>query len=104
MPMYNLIEYSENYATSIEPASTDAGTIADFSAVDNSALFKFKLKITGKTTANGRKDVEKIVPLNYLSTFWRTLEMHLIDCEINLILTWSEKCVSSNDAKQKHFQ
>ena len=45
------------------------------------------------------KKVEIIVPLKYLSYFWRTLEMPLINCKINLILTWSEKCViASNTA------
>ena len=39
-----------------------------------------------------------MVPLKYLSNFWRTLEMSLINCEINLILTWSENCVISNTA------
>ena len=40
-----------------------------------------------------------MVPLKYLSNFWKTLEMPLINCEINLILTWSEKCViASNTA------
>ena len=34
-----------------------------------------------------------MVPLKYLSNFWRTLEMPLINCEVNLILTWSSKCV-----------
>ena len=34
-----------------------------------------------------------MVPLKYLSNFWRTLEMPLINCEINLILTWSSTCV-----------
>ena len=34
-----------------------------------------------------------MVPLKYLSNFCRTLEMPLINCETNLILTWSEKCV-----------
>ena len=32
-------------------------------------------------------------PLKYLSNFWRTLEMPLINCEVNLILTWSSTCV-----------
>ena len=42
-----------------------------------------------------------MVPLKFLSNFWRTLEMSLITCEINLILTWSENCViSSSDANQ----
>ena len=37
-----------------------------------------------------------MVPLKYLSSFWRTFEMPLINCEINLILTWSANCVISN--------
>ena len=41
----------------------------------------------------GTKDVEIMVPLKYLSNFWRTLEMPLINCEVNLILTWSSSCV-----------
>ena len=40
--------------------------------------------------------------IKYLSNFWRTLEMPLINCEVNLILTWSERCVivSANVADQ----
>ena len=34
-----------------------------------------------------------MVPLKYLSNFWRTLEMPLINCEVTLILNWSERCV-----------
>ena len=34
-----------------------------------------------------------MVPLKYLSNFWRTLEVPLINCEVNLILTWSSTCV-----------
>ena len=44
-----------------------------------------------------------MVSLKYLSKLWRTFEMPLINCEINLILTWSEKCVLSNDAKATTF-
>ena len=40
-----------------------------------------------------------MVPLKYLSNFWRTLEMPLINCEINLILTWFGTCVLYNDTK-----
>ena len=44
-----------------------------------------------------------MVPLKYLSKFWRTLEMPLINCEVNLILTWSSTCVivSTNNALQR---
>ena len=34
-----------------------------------------------------------MVPLKYLRNFWRTLEIPLINCEVNLILTWSADCV-----------
>ena len=37
-----------------------------------------------------------MVPLKFLSNFWRTLEMPLINCEIELILTWSRNCVIIN--------
>ena len=50
----------------------------------NSEPFKYKAKITGSTPAGGNaKDVKVIVPLKYLSSFWRTLEMSLINCEIS---------------------
>ena len=49
--------------------------------------------MTGPVGDNGTKNVEIMVPLKYLSNFWRTLEMSLINCEVNLILTWSKNCV-----------
>ena len=112
MPMYNLIEYSDDYLETLgslweyyrdEPALTDVGIIANFHAADNSASFKFKQKITGVTDDDGSKNVEIIVPLKYLTSFQRTLEMPLINCEINLILTWSDKYVSANDFKATTF-
>ena len=51
------------------------------------------MKLTGKTANNGTKKVEIMVSLKYLSNFWRTLEMPLINCEITLNLNWSENCV-----------
>ena len=87
MPMYNVIEYSDNY-------SKTSGSLWQYYKDDpndnigHSESFKSKLKITGKTPDDGNtKDVEIIVPLKYLSNFWRTTEMPLINCEVNLILT-----------------
>ena len=87
MPMYNLIEYSDNY-------SKTSGTLWQYYKDDpnnnlvNSESFKYKVKIKGKTPADGKtKDVGIIVPLKCLSNFWRTLEMLLINCEVNLELT-----------------
>ena len=50
-----------------------------------------KQKITGETGNDGAKGVEIMVPLKYLSNFWRTCEMSLISCEISLQLKWSKK-------------
>ena len=87
MPMYNLIEYSDNY-------SKTSGSLWQHYKDDpndnlvSSESFKYKVNITGKTPNNGNtKDVEIIVPLKYLSNFWRTLEMPLINCEVELLLT-----------------
>ena len=45
-----------------------------------------------------------MVPLKYLSNFWRTLEMPLINCEISLILTWPPTCVITNSTGQGKFE
>ena len=72
--------------------------------IENSESFKYKIKITGKTPDNGNtKDVEIIVPLKYLSNFWRTLEMLLIDFEVNLILAWSKDCVITKSEGEAKF-
>ena len=103
MPMYNLIEYSDNYLKT-------SGSLWQYYKVDpndniaDSESFKYKVKITGKTPDNGNtKDVEVIAPLKYLSNFWRTLEMPLINCEVNLILTWSKDCVITNSEGEGKF-
>ena len=71
----------------------------------DSESFKCKTKITGKTHNNGdEKDVEIMAPLKYLSNFWRTLEMILINCEVNLILTWSSTCVITNSTGAGTFK
>ena len=87
MPMYNLTEYSDNY-------SKTSGSLWQYYKDDpndnlaNSESFKSKVKITGKTLNNGNtKDVEIIVPLKYLSNFWRTLEMPLIKVISNCVIT-----------------
>ena len=103
MPMYNLIEYSDNYS------KTSGSLWQYYKDIPNDNLarsesFKSKVKITGKTPADGNtKDVEIIVPLKYLSNFWRTLEIPLINCEVNLILTWSKDCVISNSTGEGRF-
>ena len=93
MPMHNLIEYSNNYTKT-------SGSLWQYyrdepnDNLTDSESFKSKIKITRKAPATGNeKYVEIMVPLKYLSNFWRTIEMPLINCEANLILTWSSACV-----------
>ena len=104
MPMYNLIEYSDNY-------SKASGSLWQYYKDDpndniaQSESFKSKIKITGKTPAEGNaKDVEIVVPLKYLSNFWRTLEMLSIYCEVNLIFKWSPTCVISSVTGDTKFK
>ena len=99
MPMYNLFEYSDNYSDTSGSLSqfkrdqiggdydlTDAQHIPN-----NSSLFKYKPNfITGK---NG---VKIAVPLKYVISFWRSLEMPLINCKVELSLTWFESCILSS--------
>ena len=99
IPVYNLIEYSDNY-------SKTSGSLWKYYKDDpndnltDSESFKSKVKITENAPHNGNtKDVEIIVPLKYLSNFWRTLEMPLI----NLKLTWSKDCVITNSTGEGKF-
>ena len=102
IPMYNLIEYSHNYSKASGslwqyfkdiPAVDNHNAIANFTDNNLTDSCDFKIKITGQTGDDGTKYVEIMLPLKYLSNFWRTLEMSLIKCEINLILRWSANCV-----------
>ena len=98
MPMCNLIEYSDNYSKTSGilwqyykdiPAVNNDGNIVDFNGANATDSFNFKTKITGQTNDEGElNDVEIMVPLKYLINFWRTLEIPLINCEIELILDW----------------
>ena len=111
MPMYNLIEYSDNYQDSSatlyqykrdEPPEDDA--VAGLTA-DNSDSLKYKIKLLGNDTevagdAAGirRLNVKVVPPLKYLSNFFRSLEMPLVNCKIKLNLTWKKECVLSAGA------
>ena len=90
--------------------------------VINSESFKYKRSVTGSTynvdakitnaegneinnpaydaNKSGKKEVEIAVPLKYLSNFWRTLDMSLINCEVYLILYWSRECVITSTERR----
>ena len=96
MPVYNLIECSDNYSKTSGslwqygkeiPAVDHNGDIVDFDGTNETDSFEFKTKITGQTDNRRIDNAEIIVPLKYLSNFWRNFKMPLINCEIELILT-----------------
>ena len=112
MPMYNLIEYSDNYQDSSatlyqykrdEPP--EANAINDLTT-DTSSSFKYKVGLLGNPVLDGniaKRSVKVVVPLKYLSNFFRSLEMPLINCKIKLNLTWKKECVLSADAGDAVF-
>ena len=112
MPMYNLIEYSDNYQDSSttlyqykrdEPPEDD--DVAELTA-DNSSSFKYKVNLLGNPVLDGniaKRSVKVVVPLKYLSNFFRSLEMPLINCKIKLNLTWKNECVLSTGAGEAVF-
>ena len=101
MPMYNLVEYSDNYQDSsatLYQYKRDEPT-ANL-ATNNSSSFKYKVNLLGNpvvATNVARLNVKIVVPLKYSSNFFISLEMPLINCKIKLNLTWKKECVLSTD-------
>ena len=108
MPMYNLIEYSDNSDSYQDSSATlyqherdePQDDLANNLATNTSSSFKYKVNLLGDPNVVGnvaRRDVKIVVPLKYLSNFFRQLEMLLINCKIKLNLTWKKECVLSTD-------
>ena len=118
MPLYNLLECSKNYRKT-------TGTLWNYYRDEprdplssNSESLKYKTYITGNTyntaekitdndgnkvdnpnyDANkvGKNETEIVTPLKYLINFCRILNVLLINCEVELILTWSKICILSD--------
>ena len=80
------------------------GTVGNINySIKNSKSFDSETSITGKLEGKNveKDDVETAVPLKYLSNFWRTLDIPLINCEVSLTLTWSENCVITSKATRE---
>ena len=114
MPMYNLLEYSKNYSKTIgslynyyrdELTSDNNNNNFANRNVVNSNTFNYKNKIIGNrynvdagadgydANKNGTQTIELAIPLKYLGTFWRALNVPLISCEVSLELKWNKTCV-----------
>ena len=107
-----MIEYSDNY-------SDTSGRLWQFKrdevpannadlTINNSQSFKYKAALLGKTANHNDgksfvKDAKIVVPLKYLSNFWRSLEMPLINCKVYLELNWIENCILSSAGDSAKF-
>ena len=121
MPMYSLLEYSENYRKTIgllynyyrdELTNDNNNNFANRNVV-NSNTFKYKNKIIGNTynvdaaaagydtNKNGTQELEIAIPLKYLGNFWRALNIPLSSCEVSLELKWNKNCIITS-LKERH--
>ena len=82
-----------NYYRDEPNSDTDDNEIKH--AIINSKSFDYKANFIGNVIHNNltKNDVKIVVSLKYLSNFWRSLNMPLINCEVELILTWFKNCV-----------
>ena len=105
MPMYNLLEYSKTYRKTTGSLWNYYRNKPSNPLSSNSKSFKYKTGITGNTynivageadydeKKVGKNETEVVIPLKHLSNFWRSLNIPLINCEVELILTWPKNYV-----------
>ena len=100
--MYNLLEYSKNYRKTTyslwnyyrDQPNSGVNDGIDY-PIMGSKSFDYKANFIGSVTHNNltKNDVKIVVPLKYLSNFWRSLNIPFINCEVELILNWFKNCV-----------
>ena len=110
MPMYNLLEYSDNYSMTSgslwnyyrdevnddENENDNANNKINNNKAIASKSFEYTTKIIGSSPNNNNiLDAEVVVSLKYLINFWRCLDLPLIKCEIKLDLRWTKNFVIS---------
>ena len=110
IPMYNVLEDSDNYCMTLgslwnyfkDKTNDDANVnnVARNKINNNKTIkskpFEYKAKLVGITPNNNNiLDAEVVVRLKYFSNFWRSLDLPLINCEIELDLSWSKECIIS---------
>ena len=99
VPLYNLLEYSKNYRKTTGSLWNYYGDKPnnDFNnnnrdrinySIKNSDSFNYKTSVTGQLENDDeeKEDIKIVLPLKYLSNFWRTLDIPLINCEVSLNL------------------
>ena len=104
MPMYNLLQYSNNYRKTTgslwnycrDEPNSDIDDNEIMHSIINPESFDYKANfMANDVTQNNliKNNVKFIYPLKHLSNFWRIVNIPLINCEVELILTWFKNCV-----------
>ena len=99
MPMYNLLEYSDNYQDSpgsLDQFKTDEPLDDRANVANGTTSLAYKSKLISGTDDNNVNNVKLVLPLKYISNFFRSLEMPLVSCKIVLELTWRKDCMISS--------
>ena len=95
MPMYNILEYSDNYQDSTGSLYHDDNA----NVPNDTTSLVYKSELISGTDDNNVNNVKLVVSLKYVSSFFRSLEMPLVNCKIDLELTWhKDRIISSADA------
>ena len=104
MSMYNLTEYSSNYSETTGSFwfySKEGAAYFNADIANNNSFrsFKYKAKLLGNTEADWENKILRnaaiAVPFKYLSNFYRSLEMPLINCKVELKNKWTKYCIFS---------
>ena len=99
MPMYNLLGYSDNYQDStgsLYQFKRDEPPDDNVDVANNTSILLYKSKLISGTDDNNVNNVKLVVPLKYVSSFIRSLELLLVNCKIDLELTWHKDCMISS--------
>ena len=97
--MYSLLEYSDNYQDStgsLYQFKRDEAPDDNADVANNTPNLVYKSKLISGTDDNNVNNVKLVVPLKYVSNFFRSLEMSLVNCKIDLELTWHKDCMISS--------
>ena len=97
--MYHLLEYSDNYQDStgsLYQFKRDEPPDDNADVANNTSSLMYKSKLISGTDDNNVNNVKLVVPLKYVSSFFRALEMPLVNCKIDLELTWHKDCMISS--------
>ena len=97
--MYNLLEYSDNYQNSTESLyelKRDEPPDDNANVANDTTSLVYKSKLIKGADDNNVNNVNLVVPLKYGSNFFRSLEMPLVNCKIDLELTWHKDCMISS--------